>query len=208
MPNVFNPYRDVCEVHDDAQSPLKRRQNLEALLQKSIEYGTSTIWFARDLGYLGGRRTGVALTDEVHLKNHSNMFPDLKLSKATTGPVQGERTANMTWDYLDQLKQPVFLWNIFPFHPHEEGNQFTNRCHTKKERQEINSLLDSVLGILQPKNLIAIGNDAALGLVECGYDPIKVRHPSYGGKADFIRGLNSIYDMPIQINRQKELALL
>jgi len=32
-----------------------------------MELGSNTIWMGRDLGYRGGRRTGLALTDEAHL---------------------------------------------------------------------------------------------------------------------------------------------
>lgn len=207
LPNVFNPYSDVCEIHDNAMSPIIRCQNLKNLLQVSVESNVSTMWFGRDLGYLGGRRTGVALTDEIHLSHHQKMFRDVDLRKATKSPVQGERTANMTWDYLNEIREPVFLWNIFPFHPHEQDNQLSNRCHTKKERHSVSHIIKGIIDLIAPEKVIAIGNDSYCGLSEMEVDSIKVRHPSYGGKSDFVDGLNLIYGVPIEIKRQKEFAL-
>jgi uracil-DNA glycosylase len=91
------------------------------------------------------------------------------------------------------LDEPVFTWNVFPLHPHEKGQPLTNRCHTRSERHSCRWLLLALLDLLQPTKVIAIGNDAALGLADLGVDCLKVRHPSYGGVADFQRGIWSIY---------------
>ena len=52
-----------------------------------------TIWIARDLGYRGGRRTGVPLTDEVHLTHAAALMGGIALERATEGPAIAERTA-------------------------------------------------------------------------------------------------------------------
>ena len=67
LDNVFNPYADVCELHDRPDAAARRRQNLELSLSRALELNVRTMWIARDLGYRGGRRTGLALTDEMHL---------------------------------------------------------------------------------------------------------------------------------------------
>ena len=67
LPNVFNPWADRCAIHDRSDAAATRRSNLLAMLEAALDERVETMWIARDLGYRGGRRTGVPLTDEVHL---------------------------------------------------------------------------------------------------------------------------------------------
>ena len=54
-------------------------------------------------------------------------------------------------------------------------------------------ILLELIEILQPKKIIAIGNDAFNSVEQLNLNIYlkKVRHPSYGGKNDF---LNTIHD--------------
>jgi radical SAM superfamily enzyme YgiQ (UPF0313 family) len=54
----------------------------------------------RDLGYRGGRRTGLALTDEYHLVDLEQVFPNTKFTRATVGDAVSERTAAEIWRVL------------------------------------------------------------------------------------------------------------
>lgn len=192
LPSVFNPYSDRCEDFDLADAPARRRKNLQVQLQAALDLQVDTIWIGRDLGYRGGRRTGIALTDEPNLGNVSASFGrELPVSRATRGPSVAERTAAIVWDVIRQLEAPVFTWNVFPLHPHEPGKPLTNRCHTRDERLASRSLLISLLDLLKPSKVVAIGNDAAGGLADLGIRCVKVRHPSYGGKREFVAGILS-----------------
>jgi hypothetical protein len=190
LPSVFNPYADRCSHFDLPDAPCRRRSNLQAQLQAAIDLQVDTIWIARDLGYRGGRRTGIALTDEPNLANLSTAFGrKLPVTRATRGPSVAERTAAIVWDVIRQLEEPVFTWNVFPLHPHEPDKPLTNRCHTREERLACRPSLITLLELLRPSRVVAIGNDAAAGLEDLGIDCIKVRHPSYGGKREFIAGI-------------------
>lgn len=193
LENVFNPYSQRCEQFDRRDAPRIRRENLVAFLQAARDEGVDTIWVARDLGYRGGRRTGVPLTDEVHLDVAASTFQSLELCRATKGPAVAERTANIIWRVITQLGKPVCLWNVFPLHPFEPGEQLTNRCHTRAERDACRSLLLELLAMLQIKDVIAVGRDAQQGLAELRIATLNVRHPSYGGQTEFVQGICSIY---------------
>ena len=193
LDGVFNPYSDRCPDHDRAGSPRCRRGNLEAVLAAAWAAKGGSVWVARDLGYRGGRRTGLPLTDEVHLRHFSEAWGGLSLQKATTGPAVGERTAAVIWDMLCRVGRPVFLWNLFPLHPHDAGNPMSNRSHNAAERRIGEWFLTSLLEALQPATVVAIGNDAATALQRLGFGHAKVRHPSYGGQASFCAGVAATY---------------
>ncbi|MFN3475474.1 MAG: uracil-DNA glycosylase [Blastomonas sp.] len=193
LPSVFNPWRDRCAVHDRRDAAAKRRDNLERLLTAALDAKVETIWIARDLGYRGGRRTGVPLTDEVHLDRAGALMGGIDLQRATQGPAVAERTAAIVWRVLEQIGQPVMLWNVFPFHPHEASDPLSNRCHTRGEREATWPLLQALIAMLQPRRIVAIGRDAHLALGDVGIPTSAVRHPSYGGQRDFIEGMFAMY---------------
>ncbi len=193
---AFNPYAEACAMHDEPEAPAIRRRNLTLVLDAAIASGVASVWIARDLGYRGGRRTGLALTDEVHLAAHGNLYGALPLARATRGPAMGERTATVIWQVLTDLKLPIFLWNVFPLHPHERDDPMSNRCHTRAERQACRPLLLWLLETLNPRSIIAIGRDAQAALADLDVAADKVRHPSYGGQAEFIAGAYAHYRLP------------
>lgn len=195
LPSVFNPYRETCSIHDRPDAPDVRRRNLVRCLEASLDARVDTIWIARDLGYRGGRRTGVPLTDEVHLGPAGVLMGGIKLGRATRGPIVAERTAAIVWRVLSRIRQPVVLWNIFPLHPHESDDPFSNRCHTRAEREATWPLLTALIGMIRPRRIVAIGRDAGLALSGIEIPVHVVRHPSYGGQADFIAGVRGIYGL-------------
>lgn len=193
--NAFNPYSEVCQDFDQPDAAVIRRSNLLFVLEAAIENSVDSIWVARDLGYRGGRRTGLALTDEAHLEHHARLLGTPPLSKSTIGPSVAERTATVIWQMLVAIQQPVFLWNVFPLHPHEAGDPQSNRCHTRRERQACQHIMVGLINLLQPRSVLAIGRDAQLALQDLGIAAEKVRHPSYGGQTDFIEGVSQFYGL-------------
>jgi len=205
-PSVFNPYRDTCPHADQAEAPRIRRENLERALTACLRLRVDTIWIARDLGYRGGRRTGLALTDEANLDGYGSLL-EVCLRRATKGPIVAERTAAVVWQVIKSFNRPIFLWNVFPFHPHESSNELSNRCHTRPEREQCKPILLELMDLLQPTTIIAIGNDAQNGLADLGIGASGVRHPSYGGKSDFVAGLARLYGLGLPAPTQRLLAL-
>lgn len=192
--NTFNPYFDTCEVHDYDTSALQRRLILESILKEAIHVEIDAIWVGRDLGYRGGRRTGLALTDDQNLSNHLGRW-SLEAEKITKGQPIKERTATVVWDMLENINSPVFLWNVFPLHPFKAGQPFTNRNHNSHERKAGEEVLSLLIELLKPKRLIAVGNDAERSIMKFSnnYEVFKVRHPSYGGQNDFVKQISHLY---------------
>lgn len=207
LPDVFNPWGDVCDLHDRRNAAATRRSNLQAVLEAALEADVETMWIARDLGYRGGRRTGVPLTDEMHLSDAGQLMGGVELARATIGPAVAERTATIVWQVLSDIGKPVVLWNVFPFHPHERNDPLSNRCHTRTEREATWSILQSLVDMIRPKFVVAIGRDAHLALADLDVPVTCVRHPSYGGQREFIDGMYGHYGVPRPITARAQFEL-
>jgi hypothetical protein len=207
LPFVFNPYRDCCPLHDRPDASRVRQRNLIYCLEAAIEARADTIWIARDLGYRGGRRTGVALTDEVHLDLASSLLGGIALDRATQGPMVSERTAAIVWRVLARIGAPVVLWNVFPLHPHEADNPLSNRCHSRIEREAMWPFMVALIEMIEPRRIVAIGRDAGVALAGIDTPVEMVRHPSYGGQAEFIAGVQALYGVNDEASAMPNLPL-
>jgi hypothetical protein len=54
-------------------------------------------------------------------------------------------------------------------------------------------LLTALIDMIGPKQMVAIGRDAGLALSAVNVPVHVVRHPSYGGQAEFIAGICAPY---------------
>ena len=194
--DTFNPYSDRCFVHDRDDAPICRRNALQSILEVAVEREVDAMWIGRDLGYRGGRRTGLALTDDLHMQAHAERWK-ITIPRPTKGKVVAERTAAIIWGVLSQVELPVFLWNVFPLHPHESSEPFTNRSHNARERRAGEELLCALIKLLEPRKLIAIGNDAAKSARRIceRIHVVQVRHPSYGGQTQFLSAMRDLYSL-------------
>jgi hypothetical protein len=206
LPNTFNPYSSLCPKFDTGGANEKRKAILLALVERATNSGVDSIWIGRDLGYRGGRRTGLALTDEVNIGSHAKRWR-IDAQQVTKGAPVAERTAAIIWHALSHVTEDVFLWNVFPLHPYEEGNPFSNRAHNAYERGIGEAVLAELIALIRPRRLVAVGNDAVASAARVGggIEVLKFRHPSYGGQNVFYSQVESTYGVHLNSSRQREL---
>ena len=185
--SVFNPYADRCPEYDRHDAARIRRRNLVRYLEGALETNVDTMWIARDLGYRSGRRTGIPITDELHLARAAATMGGVQLNRATLGPPVAERTSTVVWRMLARIGDPILLWNAFPLHPHEAGKPLSNRGHTRAEREATWPLTLALIGMVHPNRIVAMGRDAADALAGGDVPACGVRHPSQGGRASSSR---------------------
>ena len=194
FPNTFNPYVEQCEVYDKADAPQLRARLLREILGAASDVDIDSIWIGRDLGHRGGRRTGLALTDDFRFSDHTRRW-GIEIDRPTEGRILRERTAGVVWEMLENVKDHVFLWNVFPLHPFPDDDVFKNRPHSAVERKAGQRLLLMLFALLRPRRVVAVGNDAAraLGNIVGDRDICHVRHPSYGGENVFRAQIAALY---------------
>ena len=194
--NTFNPYSDRCTVHDRDDAPSIRSKTLRFVLEAATQREIDSLWIGRDLGYHGGRRTGLAFTDDVHLRGHVERW-SVPFERPTKGKEVKEQTATHVWDILSQIKKPIFLWNVFPLHPHDPDDPFSNRTHNTRECKAGIKLLSQLIHLLEPPRLIAVGRKAesVAHSLKDGREVICVRHPSYGGQNEFRAKMRALYSL-------------
>jgi hypothetical protein len=193
--DCFNPYADTCSVFDKKLAPSIRRQNLLQILTSLRSKQMIDVWVGRDLGYRGGRRTGLALTDEYSLDLYATHLRLNSLERATNGPASKERTAENIFRILTEVDLPVLTWNLLPLHPHESGKPFSNRQHTRAEAEVGVTFLKELCTIFFVRRVIAIGNDAAAWTRSITPEQFHVRHPSYGGQTEFLTRMRELYSL-------------
>jgi hypothetical protein len=193
LPDTFNPYTDTCAVHDLANAPELRRENLCQMLSSALAKGVDSIWVGRELGHRGGRRTGIPLTDERTMPSTACVSRMGVLRKVTNGPAMGEATATAVWRALAKLQQGILLWNIFPLHSYDEGNELSNRAHRRVEAQACEHILGHLILAAQPRLIVALGAEAETALNRSGHSCVRVRHPSHGGQRKFLADVGNIY---------------
>ncbi|MDO8591663.1 MAG: uracil-DNA glycosylase [bacterium] len=163
-----------------------RALNLKHYLNYFVKNPPYLILVGEAPGYKGCRVSGIPFTS-TNLINSSGFFRSIGITDSEY--LQNEATATIIWSYLNRIKKYPLLWNAFPFHPHDEGVKASNRKPNKSELKTGKLYLLEIMRLFPSADVIAVGNVAQEALKSVGVTAKCVRHPSRGGKQEFIAGL-------------------
>ena len=166
------------------------------LYLKNIAITKPKIMFVGEApGYKGCKLTGIPFTSEKLLRsklNNTIIGIDKGYKVKDEQKTQSEISATVMWNAFENYGFYPLLWNAFPFHPYKEENINSNRKPTKEELQIGKKYLDLLIRLYEIKVIYAIGNVAQETFLKMGKNVEKIRHPSMGGKKEFLEGVNKL----------------
>ncbi|MDO5446293.1 MAG: uracil-DNA glycosylase [Prevotellaceae bacterium] len=171
---------------DDAKI---RRKNLLLYLKKMEALNPTHIFIGEAPGFHGCGKTGIPFTDEFAIATEdffaNEEFRNLGLEK--------ERSAAIIWTAIKGKKEMPFLWNIYPFHPHNESLQ-SNRTPSAKEIQMGKDILMELLYLFKFENFHCIGKSSYNALKDIIPDAEYIRHPSHGGMKECMAKIDEVLE--------------
>lgn len=182
---VYNQYTDKDILN-----------NLNLYLNYLLNNNPKILLLGEAPGYKGCRLTGIPFTSGAIIRNSSHSLfreigEQIKLREGAR-----EITAAILWKYLeDNNKKVPILWNAFPFHPHQYNGHKSNRRPTKSEIDEGKDYIKIICEIFEPEWFCSLGRVGEMVLREVFPDKrvVYIRHPSRGGKEEFIKGMSKLY---------------
>lgn len=141
-------------------------------------------------GIKGCAMCGIPLTSQRVLNESDHLFIEALRPTVHVSGNQTERTATIVWGQLEGKRTVPAFWNVFPFHPHLLNEPTQNRTPSAAEVAVGVVYLESVVSILQPHTVIAVGGTAS-AVLEKRYSGVQYRqisHPSQRGYSGFITG--------------------
>lgn len=177
----YNPYREATAGEN----------LLNYLSLVFSQPGRRILLVGEALGYRGGRLTGIPFSSERLLRKAPHPFLQRLGRQATVTGDSSEATATIVWNALAGRRRIPLFWNAFPFHPHRLGQPLSNRSPTAGEIAEGQVYLRRLAAMYQPQQVAALGHNGYRAACSAlpGTPITRLRHPSYGGKSDFERGL-------------------
>jgi hypothetical protein len=187
---LFNPY-----ALDGGEKAAIRRDNLRRYLADMQRRSPHVLLLAEAPGYRGCALTGIPVTSErIMLAGIDRWGLFGEGYRATSGQPQGvaEMTATILWDTLAEYAAiPPVIWNTLPLHSHRPGDPQSNRTPAIAEQRLGISFVEAVLGLFDIRLVLAVGRKAQRTLAEMGVEALPLRHPSQGGKAEFVAGIRA-----------------
>ena len=184
-PKLTNVY------HGDSRESLIRRNNLKLYLEKMSIINPSVLFLGEAPGYKGCRLTGIPFSSERVLGNN-DFFKNQGFECINDSDnLEGEMSATIVWNELENYPDKPLIWNIFPFHPHKLDDIKTNRTPSKTELALGKEYLKQLLRFFDIKKIIALGRKPESQISDLGLNFAYVRHPANGGKSKFVDGLKT-----------------
>jgi len=170
-------------------------ENLKAYLECMINIdGKRILLIGEAPGYKGCKITGIPFTSgKVFEKVKHPVLLEIK-DKLILSKIEAESTATIVWNYLATKNSTPLFWNSFPYHPHPKGNENKNRAPTDEEIKYGVKFLRDLYAIFKPEIIAGIGK-SGVDCAERAFPELTIQyivHPSFGGKSEFIKGMDEI----------------
>ena len=182
---VINPYREAHLAEN-------LRLYLMAMLRRR---GRHVLLVGEAPGYRGCGLTGIPFSSGEIYQRFDHPLLRRLARHIEIRQVESENTATMVWEYLEDKPLTPLFWNSFPFHPHNPGDPRSNRAPNAREIEFGIHFLRRLKDLYRPSVIAGIGNKGTLCARRAF--PHKsiaaIRHPSFGGKADFVRGMDQLF---------------
>lgn len=192
-PGVVNPYKEAFPELDGPAAARRRRENLEAYLER---VGVPRLVLVGEaLGFRGGRFSGIAFTSERQLAG-----PDDRRLAWAGSPFQAtsrnpalwlEPSGSVVWDALGGDARGALVWNTFPWHPYAERGPLSNRTPERSLVAANLHVLERLLAEVDGARVFAVGRTACAALAELGVEAPALRHPAHGGATLFRQQLRA-----------------
>lgn len=187
---AFNQYRESDPSLERPGGAAIRRRNLRRYLEAFSV--ASYVLVGEAAGYAGCRFSGIPFTGEAQIVGEGCLpwACGLGFEQSSRGEPWRERSGDMVWAAFDGRTDCV-LWNTFPWHPHA-SKPLSNRKPTRTEVEQATEVLRSFLALFSHARVYAIGRVSEETLARLGVAAPYIRHPSHGGKAAFVRGVQAL----------------
>ena len=187
-PDLFNPWRDHCDDCQPCNGPDAKLARLAAHLDCDPKF----ILCGEAPSCRGCRHSGIAFTSERQLL--AGEIPRIsRMSYRLTSRARpySESSATIVWRALHNLgiEKHTILWNALQMHPHEPGNEQSNRTPKSSEIRIGKPALQMLVREFPSAKVVAVGKKAERSLNAMGIPAAQVRHPAYGGATKFAQGL-------------------
>ncbi|MDW3648257.1 MAG: uracil-DNA glycosylase [Bacteroidia bacterium] len=185
----------------NSKASILRRHNLRIYLERMETLQPRSLLLGEAPGYKGCKLSGVPFSCESLLfqkVEHAVFGGGYGYKCLTKGDLEKERSAFMVWEELNKYPEVPLIWNIFPFHPHLKENPQSNRGPRVGELRIGQAFIRRLLKMYPIERIAAVGKKAYFGLEDMKDLSIEyqyIRHPSYGGKADFVKGIKAFMEI-------------
>ena len=195
---MANPYAAETDLDAPGGAALRRanlRSALDAVARAAPGGRPAVLVVAEAPGPWGCRFSGVPFTNERQLLDPSFPVDGTPSSRqfAETGEPLREYSGDIYWGAMLPHWGRFWTWNAVPFHPHRAGEPLTIRTPGVREVRAWHGVLASLVEILDPAAVVAVGRKAESALDAVGAGPVYVRHPSQGGATQFREGMASLW---------------
>lgn len=198
-PGVFNQYAQVDPTYDQNCADELRRHNLRRYLRTFAN--AEFLLIGEAAGYRGCRFTGIPFTSETQLVGPDRLQwavgQDLASTSRTDQPWT-EQSSTIVWEALGG-RGDVVMWNAFPWHPFGKAGALSNRS-PRRQLHAGQEVLCAFLDLFSHAEPYAVGRVAERALQAVGVRARYIRHPAYGGKKQFKKGIDALS----QISDQNE----